>query len=115
MKPLPDRYKLNKWHYKVLKRSGDVVLASQSRNEDLPVGDKAAAYEVFVVQKKKARQITVNGVTHDIDAGESAPRDEQWGMSGWTLTTKQAADEKFANVVSDRASNSLRRVSHSKT
>ncbi len=103
MKPLPDQYKLNKWHYKVLKRDGDVVLVSQSRVENLPASSPAAAYEVFIVRKHEARDFVAGGNAVTLEAKEAPPTNEQWGTFGWTFTTKEAAEAGFAKIVARQA------------
>lgn len=111
MKPLPEQYELNKWHYKVLKRDGDVVLVSQSKVENLPASGTAAAYEVFVVQKQKAREFMASGKPIVLEAKEMPPSTELWGTLGWTYPTREAADAGFAKTVARQAARKAKEAS----
>ncbi len=95
MKPLPATYSANGWNYKLVQRTGDVAIYSQSMHPDLPAGGKAAAYEVFVVQKRKAREM----FGCDVEASEAVPSPSQWGAKAWTCHTLERAKVVFREIL----------------
>ena len=88
MIPLPSKYK--KWGYtfEKIKREGDVAIYSQS------ISGKVVAYEVFIVQKKKAIKVE----DHIIQAREAAPPASKWGELGHTCKTLERAETRFEEL-----------------
>jgi len=99
VKTLPDNYKANGWHYKLVKRVGDLCLYSQSMHPDLPNGGKAAAYEVFIANKSEASTKTIGGNEVSFEASEAPPSSASWGRKGWTLPCRVSAEAKFEEIL----------------
>lgn len=100
MLPLPKEFKVKGQRgfiYKLLKREGDVALVEQIDTED----NKVTAWEVFIVQKYPDRY-SPDGKTF-IPAKEASPRSELWGTMGYTYSTLEKAEERFAKMVESQA------------
>jgi len=101
MNPLPTQFvgradqsgPAGKYHFKQLKRVGDVALF-EKHNPDHPPGT-ALSYEVVIVQKVPDKTFP-NGIT--TPAHESMPSPEEWGTSGWSPLTLAEALVKFDKV-----------------
>lgn len=80
------KYSKNGYDFEVVRREGDLAIAlGKSRTS------KAESWEVFQVQSHNG--LCIAGV--DIPPAEFAPRNEQWGIKGWTALNEKNAEEIF--------------------
>jgi len=85
------------YQFKQIKRTGLVALF-EKRNPDHPPGT-LPAYEVVIVRKVAERRFP-NGIV--TPAHESMPSPEEWGTSGWSPATLEAAHTRFNALVASR-------------
>ncbi len=78
------------WDYEIIKRAGMVAIAEGARQT---TGRKT--WEVIRIQSHGDMEIG-NGVK--MTAAEFAPSDRQRGTNGWTFTTLEAAEKRFAEL-----------------
>lgn len=98
MKSLADQYKKNGYLFNKIARIHDVAIYEQLD----PETNRRVAFEVFEVQKNQERIIA--GKT--IEAGESVPGSEQWGIKAFTVWTMESAiskQHKLLNKAAERA------------
>jgi hypothetical protein len=93
MKKLSEIYLANGKNFKVLRRTGDVVIAGE-------IGTRWPLYEVFIVQRQKAGEMFGTAV----EAKELPPSNSQWKYYGWQWpsTYKDKAWERFKEEVNKR-------------
>lgn len=96
MKTLPATYRANGWNYKLVKRNERAAIYSQSKHHDLPANGKAAAYEVFVIQKLK-EHLSPRGTT--VEATEAVPSQSAWGTKAWTCPTLERAEAVYGEIL----------------
>lgn len=87
MKALTE-YSKNGYDFQIVERIGNCAIAhGKSRIS------KAESWEVIEIQSHNG--LSIAGV--EIPPAEFAPRNEQWGVKGWTAINKQHAQELFTN------------------
>ena len=89
MKPLGDSYKHAGRTWTILKREGDVAMASTNING-------YDTFEIFIVQKEKASRLPSGSV---LPEREAVPKASEWGMRGWSEITREMADKRFIRVL----------------
>lgn len=100
MKILSDQYKKNGYLFNKVARIKDVAVYEQLD----PETGRRVAFEVFEVQKNQERVIA--GKT--IEAGESVPGSEQWGIRAYTVWSMESAiskQHKLLTKAAERAAN----------
>ena len=85
---LPKRFDCGEWSYEQVKREKLVAIYKRWKAGVEP------HFEVVVVRQCPAYQICEN----KIEAREGFPRDEDWGVAGWTYFTLRNALEKFIKI-----------------
>lgn len=91
MKPLPNTYSKNGFHYELVVRDGPYAIFKQR----LRPGAGCLAYEVIKI--KCLKEAVMFGRT--IEAHEVGPSNEDFGKSGWTYPTLARAKEKFRQLI----------------
>lgn len=92
MRPLPLEFRKNTFHYKQILRNETHAVYAQIDNGDV------IAYEVFKINKN--REFILHG--NVIQASESVPSNEQWGVKAWTVRTLDHAKEKFEELTHNK-------------
>lgn len=103
--PLPDTYKDHSMTFRLVKRVGDVAMFAAGAE-----GFEPLEWEVMVIQRRKAGKLPDGTMSV---AREKVPSPEQWGTCGWTYTTKEPAENRFAMLVEreqERAKDRLRKA-----
>jgi hypothetical protein len=94
-KPLETNFTFKNFRHIQLKREGDVALfqkTSEPGNHSPEAFE--AGYEVVVVGRREAGEIFGNIV----EASETYPSNEQWGIKGWTYTNLKDAEKRFSKL-----------------
>lgn len=105
-RPLPDTFTKDGYEYALLKRSGDVgkpsvVLLQKSKLEHVNLAKKEGRkpmehFEVVLVRLAEETYWEHSKVT--TPARELLPNAESWGRLGWTYSSREAAEQKFAEL-----------------
>ena len=90
MKTLEPKFRRRGIDYKLLKREKDVALLQQTK-----VGWSTPFFEVVIVQKHDGYSIAGNTV----EPAEHMPKDEAWGVAGWTFISMEEALRKFNRLL----------------
>lgn len=85
MTPLPSTFRKSGWDYKLISREDDVAVFEQTKP-----GVEDPRFEVVKVQSHGG--FTINGKV--VAPAEHMPSSEQWGIYGFTLTSREAAFKK---------------------
>lgn len=92
-KPLETSFRSNGHDYKQVKRVGDVAMFEQTKP-----GTSGSWYEVVVVQRHNG--YTIAG--KNVPPAETMPPASAWGKHGWTYGDKEAAEQRFAKMLSQK-------------
>ncbi len=87
-KPLKTSFTKNSFNFIQIKRVGDKAIFSKQKEGG------GISYEVIMVQRHLDYQIA--GVT--IEAAETYPSSESWGVYGFTYVTLAEAEKKFKKL-----------------
>jgi hypothetical protein len=90
-RPLPKEFRRDGFSYRQIASEGDVAIYEQ-RWSGCP--DPSTCYEVICIRQREAFEIG----GRLIEAAETYPRSEDWGMSGWTVLSRDAAFDKVREV-----------------
>ena len=89
MKILPNSWSRNGFSHKIVTREGNVAIVQrQHRDVSRP------HWEVVRIRVKPERLLHGRRV----EEGEAYPSPEDWGTYGWTYTTLEEAQAKFAEL-----------------
>ena len=89
MKTLRTTFKQGGFDFEQVARENNVAVYRKTKRS--AVGTLIEGYEVIKVGKRGER--TAFGKT--LEATERYPSNEEWGITGWTCTSKQAAFDKM--------------------
>ncbi len=110
MKPLEKHYKKNGYAFNLVTRIDDVAIYEQI----IPEIGRIGGYEVFRVVKHPEKNI--NG--RIIEARESTPSNEQWGVLGFSVSSISEAKARMAQLlrkdIEAKDGESLRPTGHCK-
>lgn len=84
---LPKTFSYKGWNFQQLDRKKGIAIYSKEK-------EGFVSFEVIKVQNREAYTICDNFV----EAKESFPSDEQWGVLGWTFTDEIRARKKFLEI-----------------
>jgi hypothetical protein len=90
MNPLPDRFHIGGFDFKLIGRDGDIAIL-----EKFKAGITTRLFEVVIVQKAGATTWP-NGIT--TGPREHMPHSEQWGVKGWSFSDIEQAWAKFGEL-----------------
>jgi len=91
-KVIPPLFKKKGFTYKQVKREGNRAIFSQTRE-----GSSVSNFEV--VKLGRHNGYVMGGVR--IEPAETYPGSSLWGISGWTCTSLEDAENKFNKLVVD--------------
>ncbi len=94
MNTIPQTYTKNTWDYRLIERTAQGAIYSQSRK-----GGRVTDWEVVRIRTRKGRTITTPTGSYEIKAGEYLPTTEEWGTHGWTFTSLAGARDRL-NAIS---------------
>jgi hypothetical protein len=94
-KPLATQFQRDGFNYRQIFREGDAAIYVQGWTG---CTDPSVCYEVIRIRRREGFQIGGNFV----EPAEVYPRSEAWGVDGFTFTDKDAAFNKFQQVVAGR-------------
>jgi hypothetical protein len=89
-KPLPSRFRHDRFDYRQIHRKGDFAIYQQTWRGK----QDSAAFEVIRVRRRDGFEI--NG--RFVQPAEIYPNCEAWGVDGFTLTDKDAAFAKLREI-----------------
>ncbi len=104
MTPLPLEFNDRGFAFHSLGRDGLVAMYRKTR-----IGGQATTFEVVLTRQAKAHTWP-NGTT--TPAHETMPSAEQWGVYGWTYTTREAAGARFGKLVAAATAPRMPRVAN---
>jgi hypothetical protein len=90
-RPLPKEFRRDGFHYRQIKREGDVVIYEQAW---LGCAEPSLSYEVVCVRRREGFQIA----DRFVNAAEIYPNLEAWGVDGFTFTNRNKAWARFFEI-----------------
>lgn len=94
MKPLPPVFDQNSFHFRQLQRTETHALYEKTLKSNGRVSD----YEVIKIRKCPAGSFVKDGKEFQVEAKESFPPSEQWGVNGWTFLDLESAKKRFYEI-----------------
>ena len=91
MIPIADKFRLDGFDFRLVKRIGDVALFEKSKPHH-----SRPCFEVVIVQKRRETRFPNGRVT---PAHESMPASEQWGTAGWSYSERDEAEARFRRLL----------------
>ena len=89
MRPLPRKFTDRGWGFQQLKRDGLIALFLKTKT---PVGGRQIeTFEIIKINENKERECHGSILC----ARESYPPSAAWGMSGWSTSSNERAEEMF--------------------
>lgn len=88
MKPLETEFDFNQFHFKQIRREGDLAIYEQWKH------GRIIAWEVIRVQSHNGRQFGEKWY----DPAEFYPCANSWGTLGWTCTSLEDANKRFESI-----------------
>lgn len=97
MKTLPTKLEYDGFNLTQIAREGLIAVYEQRKP-----GVNHVGYETIRIQTHKAATIpNGDGTFRDVEEGESYPKSHRWGVDGFTSTTREAAMQKFCEMVKE--------------
>ena len=94
--PIATSFKHDGFNYRQIAREGDIAIYEQKWTD---CEDPSIAYEVIRIQRHEAKMFP-SGKSYP--AREAYPPSGAWGTDGFTLTDRDAAFNKFQQIVAGR-------------